>query len=161
MNDSKIAQISRLFLQNTSGMVKEQDISNLFNNNQDYQNSLKIIVQNFRNIGFSLVRTSFNQERYFVLTAPGKDEKISPLMYGILGILIGLNNDLGKPISVSDAKKIFNDSWNELQMLIELNYIAYSGKKGEESIILTPIGKAATQKIAKDLSIRKLIDFSN
>ncbi len=159
MNNPKIAQISRLILQNKQSMIKEQDIQNFFSTSQEYQETLVLVVQKFREIGLSLVRTTFNHEKYFVLTSAGKDEKISPLMYGILGIIIALQNDFGKPVSKKDAQQIFKDVWDDLLLLAELKYIVFQDKDESTNIILTPIGKAATQKIAKDLNIRSFIDI--
>ena len=76
----------------------------------------------------------------------------------LLGMIIGLQNDLGKPISKNDAQKLFQDVWAEIELLLEMNYLAYD-KKDEEKIVLTPIGKAAMKNISKDLSIRNFIDF--
>ena len=161
MTETKVAQISRLILQNKTGMIKEQDIMNFFASTDEYQIALKDVVQKFREIGLSLVRTDFNQEKYFVLTIQGKDEKVSPIMYGILGILIGLQNDLGKPISKQDAQSIFRDNWKDIEMLNDLNYITFEGNKGAENIVLTPLGKASTHKIAKNIKIRDIINLDD
>jgi hypothetical protein len=50
--------------------------------------------------------------------------------------------------------------WNEVELLVEANYLAKIKKKNEFVIILTPIAKAATQKIAKDLNIRDLLNVN-
>lgn len=161
MDDNKITHISKLILQSTRGMVHEQDIVNLFSSIEEYSQAIKEIVNRFRSIGLTLVRTEYEGKQYFVVSSPGKDEQVSPAMYGVLGIIIAMYNEIGSELSVKKLKKVLNDVWTEVELLIEANYLAEIKKDNEMMLMLTPIAKAATRKIAKELNIRDLIDTSN
>ena len=161
MDDNKITQISKFIVQNSRGMVHEQAVVNLFASVDEYSQVIKEIVKRFRSIGITLVRTEFEGKRYFVVSSPGKDEQVSPAMYGVLGIIIAMYNEIGSELSVKKLKNVLNDVWNEVELLIEANYLSKIKKDNETMLILTPIAKAATQKIAKELNIRDLINISN
>ena len=159
MDEQKIQQVSRLILQNKSGMVQEQDIINLFPNTDEYAEAIKQIVFRYRQIGLSLVRTDFKGKKYYVVSSPGKDDQISPAMYGALGIIVAMYNELGTVVSISKLKEVLSDVWNEIELLQEANYLEEHEENGEKKLILTPLAKAATQKIAGGLKIRDFIDL--
>ena len=158
-NEVLLQQISRLIIQNKKKIVNERDIINLCSNDEEYKEIIPILVQNFKLIGFSLIRTTFQGKRYFVLTTPGKDDIISPSMYGTLGLIIALYNEVGREIELSNIKQIFKELWNEVEELITHNYLQISKDKGSETVSITPIGKAAFKNILKDLNLPKILTF--
>ena len=106
-NEILLQQISRLIIQNKKKIVSERDIINLCSNEEKYKRIIPVLVQNFKLIGFSLIRTTFQGKRYFVLTTPGKDDVISPSMYGTLGLIIALYNDVVINLELFKIKHIF------------------------------------------------------
>ena len=111
-NEILLQQISRLIIQNKKKIVNERDIINLCSNEEEYKKMIPVLVQNFKLIGFSLIRTTFQGKRYFVLTTPGKDDIISPSMYGTLGLIISLYNEVGRDIELIKIKQIFKELWD-------------------------------------------------
>ena len=158
-NEILLQQISRLIIQNKKKIVSERDIINLCLNDEEYKEIIPILVQNFKLIGFSLIRTTFQGKRYFVLTTPGKDDIISPSMYGTLGLIIALYNEVGREIELIKIKQIFKELWDEVEELIKHNYLQISKNKGSEILTITPIGKAAFKNILKDLNLPKILTF--
>ena len=160
-NEILLQQISRLIIQNKKKIVNERDIINLCSDEEEYKKIIPALVQNFKLIGFSLIRTTFQGERYFVLTTPGKDDAISPSMYGTLGLIIALYNEVGRNIELIKIKQIFKELWDEVEELITHNYLQISKDKGTEIITITPIGKAAFKNILKDLNLPKILTFQD
>ena len=160
-NEILLQQISRLIIQNKKKIVKERDIINLCSDDEEYKRIIPVLVQNFKLIGFSLIRTTFQGKRYFVLTTPGKDDAISPSMYGTLGLIIALYNEVGRNIELTKIKQIFKELWDEVEELITHNYLQISKDKGTEIITITPIGKAAFKNILKELNLPKILSFQD
>ncbi|MHA1474179.1 MAG: hypothetical protein ACTSPA_07105 [Promethearchaeota archaeon] len=160
-NEILLQQISRLIIQNKKKIVNERDIINLCSDEEEYKRIIPILVQNFKLIGFSLIRTTFQGKRFFVLTTPGKDDIISPSMYGTLGLIIALYNDVGREIELSIIKQIFKELWDEVEELITHNYLQITQDKGTDKISITPIGKAAFKNVLKGLNLPKILSFQN
>ena len=158
-NEILLQQISRLIIQNKKKIVNERDIINLCSDEEEYKEIIPILVQNFKLIGFSLIRTTFQGKRYFVLTTPGKDDIISPSMYGTLGLIIALYNEVGREIELIKIKQIFKELWDEVEELITHNYLQISQDNGSETLSITPIGKAAFKNILKELNLPKILSF--
>lgn len=160
-NEILLQQISRLIIQNKKKIVNERDIINLCSNEEEYKRIIPVLVQNFKLIGFSLIRTTFQGKRYFVLTTPGKDDAISPSMYGTLGLIIALNNEVGRNIELIKFKQIFKELWDEVEELITHKYLQISKDKGMDILTITPIGKAAFKNILKELNLPKILSFQD
>lgn len=158
-NNEKISRICRLILQNEKKMTKEQDLINLCENPEELEELLPDIVTRFEQIGFNLVRSKYRNEKYYVLTSIGKDDQISPKMYGTLGLIIAFFNELGEEQGVSELKEIFNEVWDEVKQLVALNYLQiYQGMQGE-LLAVTPLGKACFRNVLKELDFKKYLQF--
>lgn len=158
-NNEKIGKICRLILQNEKKMTKEQDLINLCENPEELEELLPDIVSRFEQIGFNLVRSKYRNEKYYVLTSIGKDDQISPKMYGTLGLIIAFFNELGDEQPVSELKHIFSVVWDEITQLINLNYLhIYQGTQGE-LLAITPLGKACFRNVLKDLDFKKFLQL--
>lgn len=160
-NEILLQQISRLIIQNKKKIVNERDIINLCSDEEEYKRIIPVLVHNFKLIGFSLIRTTFQGKRYFVLTTPGKDDIVSPSMYGTLGLIIALYNDVGREIELIKIKQIFKELWDEIEELITHNYLQISKDKGTDILTITPIGKAAFKNILKELNLPKILTFQD
>ncbi|MHA1775381.1 MAG: hypothetical protein ACTSWC_01330 [Promethearchaeota archaeon] len=117
------------------------------------------VASQLKQIGFSLIRTNFLGEKYYVLTTPGKDEKISPIMYGILGSLVALYNELGTTISKKDLKNIYRDVWNECNLLIENGYLAIVEEDGIKKVLITPIAKGVCKDLLKNFNLKEILQL--
>lgn len=159
--DEIITQLSRLLLLNEKRMAREQDLVNLTGSVDILEEIIPELTTRFHSLGLSLVRTKFQGDRYYVLTAPGKDEKISPKMYGTLAILIATFNDLGSELSVQELKQIFEEIWEEIEQLITMNYLIQYSNNGVECLTVTPLGKAVFKNISKELDLKKIFTLTN
>jgi hypothetical protein len=158
-NNEKISKICRLILQNEKKMTKELDIINLCTNSEELEELLPEIVARFEQIGFNLVRSKYRNEKYYVLTGIGKDDQISPKMYGALGLIIAYFNELGEEQPVTELKVIFAEIWDEITQLINLNYLQiFPGMKGE-MLVITPLAKACFRSVLKELDFKKYLQF--
>ena len=160
-NDILTQQLSRLLIQNKKKMINERDIINLCSNEEEYNEVIPILVKNFKLIGFSLIRTTYQGNRYLVLTSAGKDDKISPSMYGVLGLIIALYNEIGHDIEITKIKNIFSDLWDDIEELMSQNYLEIINNRGMDILAITPIGKAAFKNILKDLNLPTLLSIAN
>ena len=158
-NDQLMARLSRILLQNQNGMVKELDIRNLCSSDEEYSQIIPQLVKNFKNLGLSLIRSKFQGDRYYVLTTPGKDSKITPSMYGTMALLIATINEVGNNLKLSEMKQIFKDVWQDIESLLSIEYLALINTKNGEKIEITPLGKGAFKNIMKDLNLKMLSDM--
>lgn len=156
VNEQLIARLSRILLQNQTGMVKEQDIRNLCSSNEEYSQVIPQLVTDFNNLGLSLIRTKFQGDRYYVLTTPGKDSQITPSMYGTMALLIATTNEIGNELKVAEMKQIFKNVWKDVESLVTMEYLAVHDTKDGEKIEITPLGKGAFKNIMKDLNLKML-----
>jgi hypothetical protein len=153
----KITQLSRILLLNEKKMAREQDLTNLAGTVEELEELIPELTNRFNGLGLSLVRTKFQGERYYVLTAPGKDEKLSPKMYGTLAILIATFNDLGSDLPVQELKPIFNELWDEVEQLKTMNYLMQWINDGIEVLTATPLGKIRFKKNVLTYQFRRKI----
>ena len=156
-NQELVMKLSRLILQNPQRMIKEQDIQNFCTNTDEYQQVVGDLVANFKKIGFTLSRSAFQKDRYFVLTAPGKDDVISPSMYGALALIIATLNEFGTDLEFDEAQGLFKEVWGEVEQLVGAQYLAIVEENGKPMLVVTPIGKAAFRTMLKDLRLKDLI----
>ncbi|MHA1646336.1 MAG: hypothetical protein ACTSVL_02085, partial [Promethearchaeota archaeon] len=87
-----------------------------------------------------------------------KAKNISPSMYGTLGLIFATYNELGNALTYLEMKKIFKDVWDDVELLLQADYLKVIEEKGEKMLYLTPIAKAALKNIGKDLTLKSLID---
>lgn len=158
MNDSKyVKKICQAILQNNSPQIKEDDLRNLIQIDS-FDEVIRQCVSLLNDLGYSLIRTTYNGEKYFVLTTPGKDERVSPIMYGILISLLALYKEIGQSITEKDLKKIFDDVWNDCLMLIENGYLEIQEIQGKKEVLITPIGKAACKNIYNQIDLKDILN---
>ena len=159
--ETDITRLSQYILQNKLGMIREQDLQNLCASVEEFVQIIPKLIENFRNIGLSLARTTFKGEKYFVLTSPGKDPSISPSMYGTLALILSMYTELGVlNMPHKEIKKLFQEVWSDVELLIDVNYLQVDSTQQEDQLLITPLGKAAFKNIAKNLKFKELIDFS-
>ena len=157
--NENIEKMTTFILQNPKGMIKEGDLRNFFDSDEAFQEIVPEIAKRFQAIGLSLVRTNYMNEKYFVLSTLGKDESISPSMYGALSLLAALYNELGTEMDIISVKQLMKDIWGEIEQLIAVNYLQSVIEKGKEWLKITPIGKSALKNILKELNLKKILEI--
>lgn len=154
-----VGKICALVLQHPKGMIREQDIENICENEEQFLNIIPEVVKNFQQIGLSLVRTTYQNDRFYVLTSSGKDEFVSPSMYGALGLVIGIVNEIGSDLDLPTAKRLFQEIWSDIQALIEQNYLQIQLENGKEFLRISPIGKASFKTVIKEMDLKKIFSL--
>ena len=83
--DSKIKRICRLLLESQEKTIKEKDLLTLVENDDDlFQEVIGEVNTRFDELGYELIRTTFMDEIYYLLSSSGMDKNLTPQMYGIL-----------------------------------------------------------------------------
>jgi len=158
INEKLLHQMSRIILQNEKRSIREQDLQNLCSP-EEFKAIIPQLVGTFKALGFSLIRTTFLDEKYYVLTAPGKDDGISPSMYGALALVQATLQEIGEPLASEDARNIFQDIWGEVEGLVAANYLALITMGQKKVLDITPLGKGALKNIIRDLDLQKILSL--
>ncbi len=156
VNPQKVQKLCQIILQSTTPLIKESDLSH-FTGSDNFADLIRQTVAQFSALGLSLIRTTYLGEKYYVLTGSGKDEKVSPSMYGVLVSLLALYNEIGTNLEMLESKRIFKEVWEEVTFLLELNYLAEIEEDGTKKLAITPLGKAACKNIGKDINLKNLL----
>ena len=102
-----VKTISKLILTNQQKMIREDDLRNLIEN-YDFDQIINQVYENLHKIGFELIKTKFLDQNYYVLTAGGKDDNITPSQYGTLALILALSKELDENVKIDDLKDIFS-----------------------------------------------------
>jgi hypothetical protein len=159
VNENLFKRISQIVLQSDSQMIKEENIRNLCPDEEEFQEIISTLLKSLKTMGFSLIRTTYENERYFVITIPGKDSDISPSMYGVMGLILSVYNELGKDMELDEIKKIFKENWEDIESLVEIEYLKIEKVDNIQILKITPLGKAAFKNVLKELKIKNIIDL--
>ncbi|MFX1391263.1 MAG: hypothetical protein ACFE9Z_14455 [Promethearchaeota archaeon] len=155
-----VRNITKLILTNPQKIIREEDLKNL-SKYIDFEQIISNIYMNLRNVGFELIKSKFLDQQYYILTADGKDDNITPSQYGILALIIALSKEVDENIKVEDLKEIFSEVWDtDIKFLIDNDYLRIFNEFG--IIKVTPLGKATLKNIIKDLELKNLLNvFEN
>ncbi|MFW9820667.1 MAG: hypothetical protein ACFFE5_13740, partial [Candidatus Thorarchaeota archaeon] len=105
-----------------------------------------------------LIKTTFLEQKYYILTSEGKDDNITPSQYGTLALIIALSKEVDENIKIEDLKEIFEEVWDtDVQFLIDNDYIRKFDELG--IIKISPLGKAIMKNIIMDIELKNLLDL--
>ena len=122
--EENIKKITRLILTNKQKMIREEDLANLCDESLDFNQVINKVYDNLKQVGLELIITNYLDERYYILTSEGKEDKISPSQYGALALLGALSKEVDENLKLSDVKEIFSKVWDsDIKFLIENDYI--------------------------------------
>lgn len=158
-----VKNLTRLILTNQQKMLREEDLKNLCDSSLDFTQVIGNVYENLKNVGFELITTKFLDQKYFVLTAEGKDDNISPSQYGVLALILALSKEVDENINLNDLKSMFEDIWDsDVEFLIKNDYLRKLKINKFEIIKVTPLGKAAMKNIIPNLQLKNLLNaFKN
>ncbi len=152
-----VKNITKLILTNTQRITREEDLMNL-SKDFNFEEIMSEVYTNLKNVGFELVKSKFLDQQYYILTANGKDDNITPSQYGILALIIALSKEIDENIKIKDLREIFAEVWDtDIQFLINNDYLRSIDEFG--IIKITPLGKAIMKNIINDLRLKNLIDI--
>ncbi len=154
-----VKNISKLILTNQQKMIREEDLRNI-SENFDFDQIINEVYINLNNIGFELIKTKFLEQNYYVLTAGGKDDNITPSQYGTLALILALSRELDENFKIDDLKEIFSSVWDsDIKFLIENDYLREINVEGLDIVKITPLGKATMKNIIQNLQLKNLLDI--
>ncbi|MHA1149307.1 MAG: hypothetical protein ACTSR8_13815 [Promethearchaeota archaeon] len=158
-NKEIVKNITRIILKNKQKMIREEDLKNLYEGN-DFDEIISEVYTNLNKVGFELISTKFLDQKYYILTAEGKDDNITPSQYGTLALVLALSNQVDENIKVEDLKSMFSEVWDtDIEFLIKQDYLREINIKGLEIIKVTPIGKAILKNIIHSLDLKNLLNI--
>ncbi|MHA1436600.1 MAG: hypothetical protein ACTSPD_03410 [Promethearchaeota archaeon] len=157
--DDIVKKITKIILTNKQKMIREDDLRNLCSDSLDFNQIISDVYISLKNIGFELITSKFLDNKYYVLTANGKDDNISPSQYGTLALIIALSKETNENMKLSDLKEMFEDVWtSDVEFLIKEDYLRKIKLNNLDIIKVTPLGKAIMKNIIQDLKIKKLFE---
>lgn len=158
--ENNVKKIINLILTKQSKMIREQDLRNLCDRSLNFDDLIAEVYQRLKDIGFELVKSSFLNHKYYILTTEGKDDSISPSQYGTLALIIALTKEVDEDMNLDDLKTLFSELWEtDIKFLIENDYLRKIKVNDLEIVKVTPLGKAIMKDISKNLKIKNLIDI--
>ena len=152
-----IRNITKLILTNPQKIIREEDLKNL-SKDFNFEEIMSDVYLNLRNVGLDLIKTTFLEQKYYILTSEGKDDDITPSQYGTLALIIALSKEVDENIKIEDLKEIFEEVWDtDVQFLIDNDYIRKFDELG--IIKISPLGKAIMKNIIMDIDLKNLLNF--
>jgi chromosome segregation and condensation protein ScpB len=156
--EENIKKITRLILTNKQKMIREEDLANLCDKSLDFNQIINKVYDNLKQVGLELIITNYLDERYYILTSEGKEDKISPSQYGSLALLGALSKEVDENLKLSDVKEIFSKVWDsDIKFLLENDYIRKVSINNLQLIKIAPLGKALLKNIFSDLKLQNLL----
>lgn len=156
--EENIKKITRLILTNDQKMIREEDLINLCDDSLDFNRVINNVYDNLKQVGLELIITNYLDEKYYILTSEGKEDKVSPSQYGALALLGALSKEVDENLKLSDVKEIFSRVWDsDIQFLLEHDYIRKVKINNLQFIKIAPLGKALLKNILPDLKLDNLL----
>jgi hypothetical protein len=144
-------------LTNPQKIIREEDLKNL-SKDFNFEEIMSDVYLNLRNVGLDLIKTTFLEQKYYILTSEGKDDNITPSQYGTLALIIALGKEVDENIKIDDLKEIFEEIWDtDVQFLIDNDYIRKFDELG--IIKISPLGKAIMKNIILDIELKNLLNL--
>jgi len=151
-----IKNIIKKVLTNPQRVIREQDLRTL-SKDFNFEKVMSDVYLILKNIGFELIKTTFIEQKFFIVTSEGKDDNITPSQYGIIALIIALSKEIDENIKIEDLKEIFSELWEtDIKSLINNDYLRKFDDLG--IIKVTPIGKAIMKNIINDLELKNLLE---
>ncbi|MBY8986394.1 MAG: hypothetical protein KGD65_15075 [Candidatus Lokiarchaeota archaeon] len=152
-----VRNITKIVLTNPQKMIREEDLKNL-SKNFNFDTVMSDIYVKLKTIGFELIKTTFLEQKFYILTSEGKDDNVTPSQYGTLALIIALSKEVDENIKIEDLKEIFADTWDsDIQFLIDNDYLRRFEELG--IIKVAPLGKAIMKNIIRDIQLKNLLEL--
>ena len=152
-----VRNITKIILTNPQKMIREEDLKNL-SKNFNFDTVISDIYVKLKTIGFELIKTTFLEQKFYILTSEGKDDNVTPSQYGTLALIIALSKEVDENIKIEDLKEIFADTWDsDIQFLIDNDYLRRFEELG--IIKVAPLGKAIMKNIIRDIQLKNLLEL--
>ena len=156
--EQKVKKISKIFLEGTNRMLSEKDLLNYLDNFDLLEEILDDLNARFENIGYEIISTVFLKKKYYILATEGKDMRLNPEQYGILAIILGLNKEIGRDLTVNEFKDLFSNVWRDIEFLLKSRYISENTIENETYIVLTPLTKILFKNVIDQIELTKILN---
>ena len=156
--EEKIKKISKIFLEGTNRMLSEKDLLNYLDNFNLLEEILDDLNARFENIGYEIISTVFQKEKYYLLVTEGKDMRLNPEQYGILAIILGINKDINRDLTVNEFKDLFSNVWRDIEYLQKSGYLSENTINNKTHIILTPLTKILFKNVIEQIGLTKILN---
>lgn len=154
--EDTIRNITKLILVNPQKMIREEDLKTL-SKNFDFDLIMSEIYLKLKDIGFELIKTTFLEQTFYILTSEGKDDTVTPSQYGTLALILALSKEVDENLNIEALKEIFHEVWDtDIQFLINNDYLRKFDELG--IIKVAPLGKAIMKNIIGDIRLKNLLD---
>ena len=151
-----VRNITKIVLTNPQKMIREEDLKNL-SKNFNFDTVMSDIYVKLKTIGFELIKTTFLEQKFYILTSEGKDDNVTPSQYGTLALIVALSKEVDENIKIEDLKEIFTDTWDsDIQFLVDNDYLRRFEELG--IIKVAPLGKAIMKNIIRDIQLKNLLE---
>ena len=152
-----VKNLTKIILTNNKKMIREDDLKHL-SEGFEFDQIIGNVYKNLLKVGFELISTKFFDQKYYILTSEGKDDKISPSQYGSLALILALSKEIDENLNLSDLKEIFSEVWTlDIEFLIETDYLRKINVEGLDIVRVTPLGKAVMKNIINNLQLKNLL----
>ncbi|MFW9895070.1 MAG: hypothetical protein ACFFD7_04630 [Candidatus Thorarchaeota archaeon] len=152
-----VRNITKIILTNPQKMIREEDLKNL-SRDFDFETTVSKIYLNLQDIGFELIKTTFLEQTFYIVTSEGKDDNVTPSQYGTLALIVALSKEVDENLQIEDLKEIFKEIWDtDIEFLIENDYL----RKFEDLGIIkvAPLGKAIMKNIIGNIQLKNLLEL--
>ncbi|MBN2155058.1 MAG: hypothetical protein JW776_03350 [Candidatus Lokiarchaeota archaeon] len=157
--ESQIKRICRILLESQEKIIKEKELLNLVQNDEDqFQEVISEVTVRFEKIGYELIRTNYMEDIYYLLATTGMDKTLTPQMYGILALIFSFQKEFSRELTMEEAKDIFKSSWEEVTFLMNQNYLHEYLLQNQKYLIITPIGKVLFKDVLSDITLDLILD---
>jgi hypothetical protein len=155
--EKKIKEITRMILTNQQKMIKEEDLRILCEG-FEFDSIINEAYSIIKKTGFEMITTTFLEKKYYVITAEGKDDNITPSQYGTLALILAMSKEVDENIKLDDLKELFSEVWDtDIKFLIQNDYLRKININGLDILKVTPPAKAIMKDIIQDLQLSNLL----
>lgn len=156
--NENVKKMTRLILTNKQKMIREEDLLNICDESLEFTQIINQVYESLKEVGLELIITNYLDEKYYILTSEGKEDKISPSQYGTLALIGALSKEVDENLKLSDLKDIFSKIWDtDIKFLLENDYIRKITINNLQLIKVAPLGKALLKNILQDLQLQNLL----
>jgi len=156
--EQKVKKISKIFLEGTNRMLREKDLLNYLDNFDLLEEILDDLNARFESIGYEIISTVFLKEKYYLLVTEGKDMRLNPEQYGILAIILGINKEIGRDLTMNEFKDLFSNVWRDIEFLLKSRYLSENTIENETYIVLTPLTKILFKNVIDQIGLTKILN---
>ena len=118
-----VKNLTKIILINKKRMIREDDLKHLCKG-FEFDQIISNVYKNLLEVGFELISSKFLDQKYYILTSEGKDDKISPSQYGTLALILALSKEIDENLKLSDLKDIFSEVWtSDVDFLIKNDFL--------------------------------------